>query len=190
MKNHILQSLSLTISFASCKEKWLKNVIFHDFFKVLLDVLRWYCRYVEMFLEHLGGVLSLRTYFWPHFKSLGDKDFCHLNRVIRQNSQKKWILIEYSGGVEYSTGPKNFEVVKYTIRPFQNRFDHPSRTILRWDTDTYWGVREKNIFIPLAYTTLEWSSIYCLSGTPPPLGHRGPHIENVQGPQKNLLGHI
>ena len=62
--------------------KWIKNVIFHDFFKVLLDVLRWYCRYVEMFLEHLGGVLNLRTYFWPHCKSPGNKDFSHPNSLI------------------------------------------------------------------------------------------------------------
>ena len=106
-------------------------MIFHDFFKVLLDVLRWYCRYVEMFLEHLGGVLSLRTYFFIHLKSLGDKDIFHPNSAIRQNSQKKSILVEYSGGVEYSTGPKNFKIGKYTIRPFQNRFDHLSTTILR-----------------------------------------------------------
>jgi len=133
-------------------------VIFHDFFKVLLDVLRWYCRYVEVFLEHLGGVLSLRTHFWPHFKSLGDKDFSHPNSVIRQNSQKKWILVEYSGGVEYSTGPKNFGIGKYTIRPFQNRFDHLSTTILRWDTDTSWMEKKTHIIL-LAYTTLEWSPI-------------------------------
>ena len=100
-----------------------------------------------MFLEHLGGVLSLRTHFWLHFKSLGDKDFFHPNSVIRQNSQKKWILVEYSGGVEYSTGPKNFGIGKYTIRPFQNRFDHLSTTILRWDTDTSWGGR-KNRYYP------------------------------------------
>ena len=118
------------------RKKWKKKVIFHDFFKVLLDVLRWYCRYVEMFLEHLGGVLNLRTYFWPNFKSLGDKDFSHPNSLIKQNSQKKWILVEYSGGVEYSTGPKNFGIGKYTIRPFQNRFDHLSRTILRWNTES------------------------------------------------------
>ena len=28
-----------------------KNLIFHDFFKLLLGDPRWYCRYVEMFLE-------------------------------------------------------------------------------------------------------------------------------------------
>ena len=38
-------------------------MIFRDFSKLLLNGLGWYCRYVEMFLEHQGGVLSLRTYF-------------------------------------------------------------------------------------------------------------------------------
>ena len=54
------------------KEKLPKNVIFHDFFKLLLGGLRWSCRYVEMFLGPLEGVLSLRAYFWlvsePHVK--------------------------------------------------------------------------------------------------------------------------
>jgi len=45
------------------KGKRLKNVIFHDFFKLLLSDLRWYCRYVEMFLEPLEGILSLRIHF-------------------------------------------------------------------------------------------------------------------------------
>ena len=47
------------------KEKWLKNVIFHDFFKVFLDVPRCYPRYVKMFLGPLEGVLSLIIHFWP-----------------------------------------------------------------------------------------------------------------------------
>ena len=42
------------------KEKLPKHVIFHDFFKLLLGGLRWSCRYVEMFLGPLEGVLSLR----------------------------------------------------------------------------------------------------------------------------------
>ena len=45
------------------KGKWPKNVIFHDFFKVLLNVPRCYPRYVEMFLGLLEGISSLRTHF-------------------------------------------------------------------------------------------------------------------------------
>ena len=45
------------------KEKLPKNVIFHDFFKLLLGGLRWSCRYVEMFLGPLEGVLSPRIHF-------------------------------------------------------------------------------------------------------------------------------
>ena len=56
----------------SYKGKWPKNVIFHDFFKLLLNVPRCYPRYVEMFLGPLEGVLSLRIHFWlvskPHVK--------------------------------------------------------------------------------------------------------------------------
>ena len=48
---------------APYKEKWPKNVIFHDFFKLLLNVPRCYPRYVEMFLRPLEGVLSLKTRF-------------------------------------------------------------------------------------------------------------------------------
>ena len=43
--------------------KWIKNVIFHDFFKLLLGVPRWYFRYLEMFLGPLEGVLSPRIHF-------------------------------------------------------------------------------------------------------------------------------
>ena len=49
--------------FPSPKGKRVKNVIFHDFFKSLLDVSRWYCRYVEMFLGPLEGVSMPRTHF-------------------------------------------------------------------------------------------------------------------------------
>ena len=45
------------------KEKLPKNVIFHDFFKLLLGGLRWSCRYVEMFLGPLKGVLNPRIHF-------------------------------------------------------------------------------------------------------------------------------
>ena len=38
-------------------------MIFHDFFKLLLNVPRCYPRYVEMFLGPLEGVLSLRIHF-------------------------------------------------------------------------------------------------------------------------------
>ena len=38
--------------------KWIKNVIFHDFFKLLLDGLRWCFGCVEMFLGSLKGILS------------------------------------------------------------------------------------------------------------------------------------
>ena len=46
------------------KGKWVKNVIFHDFFKPLLGVLLWCFRYVEMFLGSPEGVLSSRIHFW------------------------------------------------------------------------------------------------------------------------------
>ena len=46
-----------------------KNVIFHDFFKLLLNVPRCYTRYLEMFWGPLEDVLSLRTHFDP-FPSL------------------------------------------------------------------------------------------------------------------------
>ena len=42
----------------------MKNVIFHDLFKLLLGGPRWYCKYVEMFLAPLEGILSLRIHFW------------------------------------------------------------------------------------------------------------------------------
>ena len=45
------------------KEKLPKNVIFDDFFKLVLNVPRCYPRYVEMFLGPLEGVLSVRTHF-------------------------------------------------------------------------------------------------------------------------------
>ena len=51
------------------KGKWLKNVIFHDFFKLLLGVLRWCFRYVEMFWGPLEGVLTLRIHFGPVYDS-------------------------------------------------------------------------------------------------------------------------
>ena len=37
--------------------------IFHDFFKVLLNISKYYPMYVEMFLGPLEGILSLRTRF-------------------------------------------------------------------------------------------------------------------------------
>ena len=55
--------------FGPYKEKWLKNVIFHDFFKVLLGNLRWCFRYVEMFLGPLEGVLSPRAHFGTVYDS-------------------------------------------------------------------------------------------------------------------------
>ena len=45
------------------KEKLPKNVIFHDFFKLLLNVPKCYPRYVEMFLGALEGISSLRTLY-------------------------------------------------------------------------------------------------------------------------------
>ena len=43
--------------------KWIKNVIFHDFFKLLLDGLRWCFGCVEMFLTPIKGVFSLIIHF-------------------------------------------------------------------------------------------------------------------------------
>ena len=45
------------------RENDQKSVIFYDFFKLLLSVLRWYCRYGEMFLRPLEGVLGPRIQF-------------------------------------------------------------------------------------------------------------------------------
>ena len=53
--------------FGPYKGKCAENAIFHDFFKLLLSVLRWYCRYVEMFWGPLGGILGLRTHFGSVF---------------------------------------------------------------------------------------------------------------------------
>ena len=47
------------------KRKWAKNVIFHDFFKFFLSVLRWYYWSVEMFLRPPEGILSVRIHIWP-----------------------------------------------------------------------------------------------------------------------------
>ena len=62
--------------FGLYKGKWAKNVIFHDFFKLLQNVLRWYCRYVEMFLGLPEGILSPRTHFWSILRSQQTKTFC------------------------------------------------------------------------------------------------------------------
>ena len=68
-KSHseVMSNLKMTYFFplSPYKGKWLKNVIFHDFFKLLLDDLRWCFRYVEMFLGPLEGVSMPRTHFWP-----------------------------------------------------------------------------------------------------------------------------
>ena len=50
-------------------------MIFHDFFKLLLSGLRWSCRYLEMFLGPLEGILSLRIHFWPESKRQQKKTF-------------------------------------------------------------------------------------------------------------------
>ena len=66
-KSHseVMRSLKMAyfILLSPYKVKSLKNVIFHDFFKLLLGVLRWCFRYVEMFLGPLEGVFTLRIHF-------------------------------------------------------------------------------------------------------------------------------
>ena len=50
------------------KENLPKNVIFHDFFKLLLNLggLGWSCRYVEMFLGPLEDVLNRKYILIPY----------------------------------------------------------------------------------------------------------------------------
>ena len=62
--NHVKPQNGIYFSpLCTYNEKWPKNVIFHDFFKLFLDVLRWSCRYVEVFLRPLEGILNPRMHF-------------------------------------------------------------------------------------------------------------------------------
>ena len=78
---------------------------------------------------------------------------------MRQNSQKKWILVEYSGGVEYSTGPKISESESTRLDLSKTVSIIPLGQFFAEIQNRLRGVK-KNPFIPLAYTTLEWSPIY------------------------------
>ena len=78
--------------FGPYKGKWVKNVIFHDFFKLLLNGLGWYCRYVEMLLGSQEGILSPRIHFWPVSSRQQTKAFPAqieiTTTIFNQNSQK------------------------------------------------------------------------------------------------------
>jgi len=69
------------------KEKLLKHVIFCDFVKLLPDVLRWFCRYVEMFLEPLEGVLSPRIHFRCVSEPQYTRIFSYKNSDLGSESQ-------------------------------------------------------------------------------------------------------
>ena len=58
-----MPQIAYFVPFELERENKQKNWIFHDFLKLLLNVLRCYPRYVEMFWGPLEGILSLRTHF-------------------------------------------------------------------------------------------------------------------------------
>ena len=81
--NHVKPQNGIYFSpLCTYNEKWPKNVIFHDFFKLFLDVLRWSCRYVEVFLGPLEGILSPRMHFFVRFwVDRRQKDFPRKTRI-------------------------------------------------------------------------------------------------------------
>ena len=69
-------------------EKWPKNVIFHEFFKLLLGDLRWCFRYVEMFWGPLEGVLNHEYILVPFMTHNRKYDFHPRNAVLPQHWSK------------------------------------------------------------------------------------------------------
>ena len=94
------------------------------------------------------------------FKSLGDKFFIHQNSVIKQNSQKEWTFVQYFGGVEYSTGPEIAESESTRLDLSKTVSIIPLGQFFAEIQIRLRGGVGKKPFIPLAYTTLECSSIW------------------------------
>ena len=69
------------------KEKLLKNVIFCDFVKLLLGVLSWFCKYVEVFLGPLEGVLSHRIHLRCVSEPQYTRIFSYKNSDLGSESQ-------------------------------------------------------------------------------------------------------
>ena len=65
--------------------KWMKNMIFHDFFKLLLGGLRWCFGYLEMLLEPLEGVVSPRIHFGFAYDSQWKMTFSVVSPIRVQN---------------------------------------------------------------------------------------------------------
>ena len=96
---------------APCR-KWVKNEIFHDFFKLHLNVLRCYPRYVEMFLGPL-------LYFWklgPLLQKWRIFQKCpKIKKSVELQNLVTFFLIEQSKKRKYESDAKFYEVFEINI---------------------------------------------------------------------------
>ena len=67
------------VALLALKRKWIKNAIFHDYFKLLLSLFRWSFNNVEIFFRSVEGILNFRinvlfTLLCHQTSTFSDKD--------------------------------------------------------------------------------------------------------------------